>query len=476
MNTLPVPFPTGEKPIFALGPNERMLQNKIENHPMLSSMNISDDIWAKHCRAVNEVLRPVSSNIKQFANADYDGLLLHDSFIKFGSSRDGLKVVDALEFDCVMLFNIQGMQITPIPAKQDNTGRRNLGFMKIRVDNGYELIQRYQWLVKREILVLEHGNYYFNTRNLQERVFKSLVDKTRQNLNDQLKQNSSKLAISRICKPPTFDIHIPIELNSNKDKGISDLFDTFCRLEGAIQAQGREVRPRTSLDIDLVPALLIRHDRVPNPNYPESDISCPVYAVMKWAHKGIYMSSADQKDQLWREDTSGYEKHIIDIAVQRDEDSQRYLMTACRILKSYVANLPGTGTNQLHVVMASQYLKTICFHCFTMLTIPRDQNSLSGVGNALGYFLCFLDLCIKTKNLPHFFYGNPWLVVLFPDSSFGNENEQKNLYQSISDETFRQARSRFEEMKSDLEGLFTEQIYLNPDCIERFRDLLGMTR
>lgn len=456
------------KPVFTFGPNEGNLRRNVEHNGALKTMNISDSDWEKHCQTVNEVLNKVSKHIKQYAQNDYEGLVLDDSFIKFGSSRDGLKVVDALEFDCMMVFDIRGMQITPITATKDNTGKRNPGFLKIRVENGYELKQRYSWLARREILIQENGYFYFHTRNLQEKVFKSLVDKARQNLNDQLDELSSSFSIVRISKPPTLDIHISID----ETEDISNLRDDLVRLQSSRVFQAHaynEARQKVSLQIDLVPALLIRTDLVPNPDNRSMNMYCPVYAVMKWAHKGIYYSAEGSTDQLWREDTSGLEKHVIDVAVQREEPSQRYLLTACRILKAYVANLP--GHNQLHVVMASQYLKTLCLHSIVMLTVPGDQNCLSGVYDALGYLLYFLELCITNKNLPHFFYGNPGLVLIFPHAKY--ENEKTNLYQGISDETFRQAN--LYEVKENLRGLFEEFYNLDTNRVARFRDLLGIT-
>ncbi|XP_052075903.1 uncharacterized protein LOC127713993 [Mytilus californianus] len=317
--------------------------------------------------------------VKTFVNEDYEGLIIKNDMIRFGSSIDGLKVNDALEFDCILLFDIIGM------------------------------------IVSKEL------NYMINT----VLIFFVVLQK----------------------KPPTFDINITL----NKEKDITDLRDDIRLVQGVHVAIESDKKP--GLDIDFFPAFHLRNDRVPN-LYTEKlphgfgieQMNCQVYAVMKWVHRSTEASSTFDSDCLWRECTSGYEKQILDIC--RRNNSQRYLMTACRLLKSYVANQH--KTIQIRSVAASQHLKTICFFCVTFLTTPSDHNSLSWLKEALGYFLFFLGLCIESKNLPHFFFGNPWLCTHFPKSSFGHGQKQKNLYSSVKWETFRQASLSYTNMLDDL--------------------------
>ncbi|CAC5384233.1 unnamed protein product [Mytilus coruscus] len=457
--------------IFELGPHEQNLGTLIRESRFLRCMNINDTEWKKHCKTTDEILRCVMKNVNKFANEDFEGLIIKDDLIRFGSSRDGLKVNDALEFDCILLFDISGMQVSKVLAR-DYSSEEILGMMKLRVINAEYLIRRFPWIEKNEIFKkFGNGEYFLNTKHLQEKVFKSIIDKTRKVINDQFHNINSPYFLRRTAKPPTFDINIKL----NQEKDITDLRDDIRSAQGMHVTIESDKKP--SLDIDLVPSLHLRNDCVPNPytaklphGFGIEQMNCQVYAVMKWAHRSTEASSTFDSNCLWRECTSGYEKQILDIC--RRNNSQRYLMTACRLLKSYVANQH--RTNQIRSVAASQHLKTICFYCVTFLTTPSDHNSLSGLKEALGYYLCFLGLCIESKNLPHFFFGNPWLCTHFPDSSFGHGQKQKNLYSSVKWDTFHQASLSYTNMLDDLKGLYTESCQLDPDRIGQFKEHLGL--
>lgn len=456
-------------PVFALGPHEQDLDTLIRESRFLRCMNINETEWENHCETTDEIVGCVMKNVKKFANEDFEGLIIKDDSIRFGSSRDGLKVNDALEFDCILLFDIFEMVVSKESAR-DYTSEEILGMVKLRVKNAEYLIKRFSWIENTEIFTkFANGEYFLNTKNLQEKVFKSLIDKTRKVINDQLHDIHSSYFLRRTSKPPTFDINITL----NKEKAITVLRDDIRSVQGmhvTIKSNKKQ-----SLDIDFVPAFHLRNDRVPNPHtahlphgFGIENMNCQVYAVMKWAHRSTEASSKFDSDCLWRECTSGYEKHILDVC--RQNNSKRFLMTACRLLKSYVANQH--KTNQIRSVAASQHLKTICFYCVTFLTPSSDHNSLSGLKDALGYFLFFLGLCIESKNLPHYFFGNRWLCTHFPDSSFGHGQKQKNLYSSIKLETFRQASLSYKTMLDDLKGLYTEFNLLDSHPIEQFKEHL----
>lgn len=373
-------------PVFALGPYEQDLDTLIRESRFLRCMNINETEWENHCETTDEIVECVMKNVKKLANEDFEGLIIKDDSIRFGGSRDGLKVNDALEFDCILLFDINEMIVSKEPAR-DYTSEEILGMLKLRVINAEYLIRRFSWIENTEIFKkFANGEYFLNTKNLQEKVFKSIIDKTRKVINDQLYDINSPYFLRRTSKPPTFDINITL----NKEKAITVLRDDIRSVQGmhvTIKSNKKQ-----SLDIDFVPAFHLRNDRVPNPhtaNLPHGfgieNMNCQVYAVMKWAHRSTEASSTIGSDCLWRECTSGYEKHILDVCRQNNKKS--FLMTACRLLKSYVANQH--KTNQIRSVAASQHLKTICFYCVTFLTTPSDHISLSGLKDALGYFLFF---------------------------------------------------------------------------------------
>ncbi|VDI42856.1 Hypothetical predicted protein [Mytilus galloprovincialis] len=442
-------------PLFNFGSNEHELQNLISRNEHLQNINPAD--FEENSRTTDEILRIVMQGIRRFAGEQFEGLVIHDQLIKFGSSREGLKVIDALEFDSILVFDINGLELEPVLG---NT----LGLVRLQVNNAEELLEKYPWIKKYGVFKQVFRNkYLINSRNLHLKVFESIIDKTRELVNEMLRD--TEYSFDRIAKPPTINIRILL----NKEKGIPDLYDKLSII--TLQSESLEAKEfKPSLDIDIVPALLIRNDSVPDPNARGAKMPCPVYAVMKWVNLSQDTEMAMYKDFLWRVCTSGYERHILDVC--QTNTSQQFLITACRILKTYVSNQD--GTNQIHKVATSYHLKTICFHCITLLTIPKDHNSLSGVKEALGYFLSFLNLCINSATLPHFFHGNPCLVLMFPECSFGEEEHIKNVYGSMSSETFHQAKISYNKMLRDLLGLYTDNALLDDNRLDRFAKLLDL--
>ncbi|XP_076109221.1 uncharacterized protein LOC143078146 [Mytilus galloprovincialis] len=466
---------TWRYPVFTVGPEEEDLKQRILQNIYLVNINITDNDWDEHCSAVDSVLEKILLILKKYANEEYEGLIIHGS-LKQGSSREGLKVNDALEFDCLVHFEIEGMQATKCPVF-DYSGELMPEFIKLRVENPEYLLRIYPWLLRCKILTiaeLNGTNCYINTKNLQEKVFKALIDKTREHIFNRLPPEDRIIyTYRRSIKPPSFTIQIGLDREISYAGGLY----TRVTLESAKLPGQRKTQ---TLDIDIVPALLLRKDYVPNPytvniRNGEKEMTCAVYGVMKWAHRLLESELTIDRVYIWRESTCGYEKLISDVG--RRNPSQRYVMTACRIVKSYVTGIKSNRreTNQLHCVAVSYFLKNIYFHCIALLTVPRKAKSLSGVKEALGYFLQFFELCIKSRNLPHFFYGNPWVHVMIPNCTFGSNKPEKNLYGRICKNTFTNAERAFRIMLQDLKGLYTEFDSLDPDRVGPFKELLGLT-
>lgn len=259
-----------------------------------------------------------------------------------------------------------------------------------------------------------------------------------------------------------------------------------------------------TIEVDLVPAMDLGYDEIPDPytvnsfhqslkNYPkgwcqkfmrmfsssgvpdatEQDaraMRCIRYGVMKWVNKKNPAMSEDDKDMLWRESTCGYEKHIFDIA--RRNQSQRYVMTACRLLKGALNEFPSDSTEQLASVLKSYHLKHITLYCILFLTIPREENKLSSVKEALGYFVKYLELSLNARYLPHFFYGNPYLGLMLPGSPFEGEKTKYNMLATKNPETLLQARYSLSRFLQPLVGLYCEDYFLKNEKIRLFQDLL----
>ncbi|XP_071174620.1 uncharacterized protein [Mytilus edulis] len=466
-------------PVFTVGPGEDDLQRRILQDRYLKDINISNSKWDVHSSAADSVLGTVLDGLKKYAREEFKGLIIHGN-VRQGSAREGLRVNDALEFDCLVKFEIEGMQVTECPV-YDYSGEEIVELIKLRVENPEYLLRNYPWLKRNEIFTKTgsyYSSYFINTKNLQEKVFKSILDKTREQVYEQLPYGDRTVyTFRRSVNPPTF----PIRISLDREISYASNLYSNVTLEGLNESFQANYGHLPTLDIDFVPSLVLRTDYVPNPftvnrvTYANSEMTCTVYGVMKWAHRLDESERTVDHEYLWRESTCGYEKHIIDVG--RRNPSQRYLMTACRIVKSYVAWMKSNrrNTNQLHRVAVSYYLKNVCFHCIALLTVPSKTKSLSGVKEALGYFLQFLELCIENRNLPHFFYGNPWVHEMFLNCTFGCNKSKKNLYSRLSMDTFLQAESAFRNMLQDLKGMYKKFDTLDSDCVGPFKELLGLS-
>ncbi|CAC5384232.1 unnamed protein product [Mytilus coruscus] len=204
------------KPLYIFGPNEHDLQYSISRNEHLQ--NINPENFEDHSRTTDEVLKVVMQGIRTFSGEQFEGLVLYGQLIKFGSSREGLKVIDALEFDSILIFNINGMIVEPAPGNA-------LGLVRLRVNNAEYLLERYPWTRKCEVFQKVGMNkYYINSRNLHLKVFESIIDKTRELVNEQLRARETSYSLRRIAKPPTLDINITLNNEKRYKRFIQHVF------------------------------------------------------------------------------------------------------------------------------------------------------------------------------------------------------------------------------------------------------------
>lgn len=129
--------------------------------------------------------------------------------------------------------------------------------------------------------------------------------------------------------------------------------------------------------------------------------------------------------------------------------------------------------NQAAVLLSSYHLKTVAMYCILLLTVPTKLTSpgyrLSGVREALGYFLSFLKSALEKECLPDFFLGNEHLDKIFPGSYFSNIRIKYNLFVKENPELVEAAKFGFPELESFLAGCF-DAGNLNPKVVNFFRD------
>ena len=334
------------------------------------------------------------------------------------------------------------------------------------------LKKSYPQLAKSGVFTERGSDIYLNSRNFHEKVFTSIIDSAKSSVEktiDTAKTSGTPInfEIKRQINAPSVNLTF---IFTSSDPGI-DVRNSFTDM---VQVVYESFQPESAnwyqIDVDVVPGLQISLDTVPNPFNLQETMDCPLYAVFKWRNESQRSARAFSDPKIiWRFCTSGYEKHIMDVA--QTIQSQRYIMTACRIVKAYVKSPPVKLTQFGHL-MKSYFLKNIAMYCILYVTVINGKE-LSGVREALGYFLDFLDVSLQETHLPHFFYCNEWIKYMFPDYKLV-EGYKVDLYESaLKSGTLMNARqSQWRDIKKDLQRLFQHEVDLFPEYKERFREFI----
>lgn len=457
-------FEDWRKPVLRIGDKDERIRDFFRDE----HIDIDQEDWDVSCEIVDRILKIVVCEMRKEAIKRFPGLAIGKTLRKQGSSREGLKVCDPLEFDVLLPFQLENV-ITNNDAVFDNNGCIIPGLFKMEIMDPDKLPM---WWRKCELLSHEQGKAYVNTSNFHKKVFASLLDQTREGINkllNKLTENTNdEYAVVRSVISPSLKITIQIQsedgLKSFKNI-LGPLERFYVRLEAFV------VYKQIDLEIDLVPGILLSIDEFPkNVLNRESFIYCERYGVMKWVNKKNQHIPKQDGYLIWRNSTCGYEKCIFDIA--QKNPSQLYVMTACRVLKWALRKVSSSANNQLGSVLKSYHLKNLCLYCILFLTIPLEQNRLSGVTEAMGYFIQFIRITLEAKYLPYFFFGNPHLHDMIPGCTFGSERATYNMFAKNSAETFIHARLGFKDFKRILHGLYLEREQLDYQKIKLFADLL----
>lgn len=349
------------------------------------------------------------------------------SYVRQGSSRDGLKVIAPDEFDTIIEFHIDDLQLY-----LDEFAAEIPGFCYIEVK------QTKDWLMKKYPKLYKDGVFddtwnetiYLNSRKLHGVVFKSIIDRSCSSIEkiiskDIAATDKARFNITSRINPPS--VNIIIEYSNEAKKSL--------RLEGKRMNKADNIR---EINLDIVPALCMRTDN--ETLYNGKHLNCPIYAVCKWAEEeSVRDMGFARSDLIWHLSTAGYEMHILDEA--RCDQRQRYILTALRIIKTLFANLrKSTSPPQITTILRSYHLKQIAFYLILYLCHQYPSVQIDGVQAALKYYLAFLKETLKIKRLPHFFYSNTQIHLMlfgfFPNPFFV---ERYDLLKRKSAESLKQA-------------------------------------
>lgn len=413
-----------------------------------SELNFSETDWQKATKAVDKVLEMLMREIRTEADK-IEGLVI-ENYVKQGSSREGLKVHEADEFDVLLQYHFEGLDYEIEHISSGNNVLPELGYLRVN-STKERLSQTHPKLYRKDVFFEMNGQTYINSRYLQEKVFTSLVAKASSTVQNKVNRDENRekfdFKIKTRNNPPS--VNIGIELTDDED---FSLIHHLGEIELESLRRGRDLqklpsRKTTIIDVDIVPGLLLYEDRVPDPTKRGWTMSCPVYAVFKWLTENHRSASryGAVPALLWRVCSSGYEKHVMDVA--QGKFQQRHIINALRFLKLYFRNMKKLQPPpQVVTVLRSYHLKHIAFYCILFLRVLNNVQ-ISDVETAVAYMLAFLKVCLDERKLPHFFQANENIKEMFPDFSFKPRSLRYDLFQGKDGESFNQAMRSFREME-----------------------------
>ena len=345
---------------------------------------------------MNNLLEEVREEAKK-----YEGLRI-DSYIRQGSSRDGLKVIAPDEYDSVLEFHVEGLKTEPQPVKKNGTIIP--GFCLFQIQQTSEQLQKkFPKLFKENAFVEDAGSFYLSSKNLHEKVLTSLVDTASHAVEKKMSGDKVDFKIRRKKNPPA--INITIHLNDHAHDALMP--------QGKLkQSMGGEI------DLDVVPAMLLKIDA--DTQYKGLKLNCPVHAVCKWVEGDTVkmLEFVPQKTLVWHVNSAGYEKHTLDVA--RKIQKQRYILTALRIMKTFfvkakkVAKDKKESPPQMVSVLKSYHLKHVTLYLIMYTCFIYSSIDIPNAEVALTYFLCLLEAALEEKHLPHFYYSNSKINSMYP--------------------------------------------------------------
>ncbi|XP_045187922.2 uncharacterized protein LOC123545672 [Mercenaria mercenaria] len=392
--------------------------------------------WARSRDTVDAVMDLLLKDLRARAAAHYKHLRI-DSYIRQGSSRDGLKVIKPDEFDTLIEFHIEGLQLS---EKRIFKNRKYVpGFCYLQVDQGREVLQnRYPELWQEGVFEEDtQGIIYLSSRMLHQAVFESLIDQSSLAIEEKVvamacRQNIN-FHITRRMNPPAVNIRICFDDAAN---------ELFMR-QGQIRNPSEVVR---EIDLDIVPAIRLRIDQTTH--YNGNPVNAVVHAVCKWKEEDAAKSLeiANQKI-VWHINSAGYERYTLDVA--RTNQKQRYILTALRLLKTYFTKTKTIAKNEnrppppITTVLKSYHLKQIAFYLI-LYTCHINPIQIYSAKRALGCLLSLLRTTLQRKRLPHFFYSNSLIQRMFTYYPFQQDALRFDLFRGIPSESLHQAELSYE--------------------------------
>ncbi|XP_045208218.2 uncharacterized protein LOC123560041 isoform X2 [Mercenaria mercenaria] len=442
-----------------------------------TELNIDNGEWNKATETVNKVLNMLMAEIK--CEARKYGLFI-EKYVKQGSSREGLKVHAPDEFDVLLQYSFENLEYKVVNKSVNGKLLPELAYLRLDEKELCELSDTHSRLYNKNVFEKLDGNLYLNARQLHEKVFKSMIAAASASVESKVNQGERRdkfgFKINLSTNPPSENIRIKL---IEKD----DVYTAFDRLYDIQLEDSLKIRPEalvqqkeTIIDVDIVPGLLFSEDVVPNPVDKDGTMLCPTYAVFKWRTENDRSAFlyGGEPHLLWRVCSSGYEKHVIDVA--RGKREQMHIINALRLLKLYFRNMNQRAKDQnepppqVVTVLRSYHLKHIAFYCILFLRVLKKVQ-VSDVKVSLAYMLEFLGICLEERKLPHFFQANEHICLMFPRLELQPNALRYDLFQGKRGDSLNQARLSYLKMKKEMFSVIGELVV--PDVVQLFRTYIA---
>ncbi|OWF48375.1 uncharacterized protein LOC110453165 [Mizuhopecten yessoensis] len=270
-------FNDWRKPVSKFALKEDDLAQRLRKNVYIGEYDISDELWQKSCGVVDEITRFFHVTLKKVASRYYPGLSFGD-FVKQGSSREGLKIRHPDEFDMILPFTIEGVNIHAVPAL-DKNGQLIPAHMKLQISD-YAQIQnviygsQYQSLKINGVFENCGTDLVLNAMCFQTRVISSIMDTTIAEIQKEIDaKNRSRVCFFTLSKtsvfPPTYRFKITLESVAGFDE-LTHAQTVFSSCQASRRVvYGEAASPvwnamHKEIEFDIVPGLLLRIDSVPN--------------------------------------------------------------------------------------------------------------------------------------------------------------------------------------------------------------------
>ncbi|XP_053391500.1 uncharacterized protein LOC123541466 [Mercenaria mercenaria] len=426
-----------QRPITDFGDSDHQWVVSLKSSPYIGEIDFGRKEWARSREAVDAVMELLQKEMRAKAEANYEHLRI-DSYIRQGSSRDGLKVIKPDEFDTVIEFHIEGLQFS---EKRIYKNRKYVpGFCYLQIEQRPDILQkRYPRLWREGVFQVDgEGCVCFSSRKMHQRVFVSLIDQSCRAIEEKIaaikRSRNVSFHITRRMNPPAINITIHLDDEAN---------DLFMK-QGQIRDRSDVVR---EIDLDIVPAIRLRVDK--DTRYNGNPVNAVIHAVCKWKEEDAAktLEIADQM-LVWHINSAGYERYTLDVA--RTNQKQKYILTALRILKTYFTKTNAAAKKENRApppianILKSYHLKQIAIYLILFACHTYPTMRIDGAKRALACLVSLLETTLNAKHLPHFFYSNSMIGRMFQNYRVESGALRFDLFRKISDEALRQAQLSFD--------------------------------